>query len=88
MVLTMAAVAVHKGITLDKLEVQIETRVGEADGRQRTTFVAEVDLGSGLNERQRRILFNSARYCEVHKLLEGSIQFEETLASETADYET
>jgi uncharacterized OsmC-like protein len=79
MVLTMAAVAANKGITLDKLEARVDTDIEEADHQQITTFVTAVDLGSGLAERERKILFNSARHCEVHKLLRGSIQFSETL---------
>ena len=81
MVLTMAAVAANKGMTLDKLEVQIETRVEEAGRQQKTTFVTAVDLGLGLTERERKILFNSARRCEVHKLLGGIIEFRENLIS-------
>lgn len=79
MVLTMAAVAANKGMALDKLEVQVETRVEEAGRQQRTTFVTAIDLGSGLTKRERRILFNSARLCEVHKLLRGAIEFRENL---------
>jgi uncharacterized OsmC-like protein len=82
MVLTMAAVAANKGIVLDKLEVQVETRIEETDHQQRTTFATEIDLGSGLTERERRLLFNSARRCEVHKLLRGSLEFRETLTKE------
>ena len=81
MVLTMAAVAANKGIVLDKLEVQVETRIEEAGHQQKTVFVTAIDLGLGLTERQRRILFNSARHCEVHKLLRGSIEFRETFSS-------
>jgi uncharacterized OsmC-like protein len=76
----MAAVAAYKGMILDKPEVQVEIRIIEEDGpQQRTAFVTAIDLGSGLTERERRILFNSARLCEVHKLLRGSIEFRETL---------
>ena len=81
MVLTMAAVAANKGMTLDKLEVQVETRVEEAGRQQKTTFGTAGDRGLGLTERERKILFNSARHCEVHKLLGGSIEFRETLIS-------
>lgn len=80
MVLTMAAVAVHKGIVLDGLEVRVETRVGEAGHQQKTTFVTAIDLGADLTERERKILFNSARRCEVHKLLGGSIEFSDQLS--------
>ncbi len=81
MVLTMAAVAANKGMVLDKLEVQVETRLEEVGHQQKTTFVTAIGLGLGLTERERKILFNSARRCEVHKLLRGSIEFRETMAS-------
>lgn len=81
MVLTMAAVAANKGMTLDKLEVQVETRIEEAGHQQRTTFVTAIDLGLGLTERERKLLSNSARRCEVHELLRGAIEFRENLVS-------
>ena len=80
MVLNMAAVAAHKGIAFDKLEVQVQSCTEEEDRhQQRTAFVTTVDLGSGLTERETKILFNSARRCEVHKLLRGTIEFRETI---------
>lgn len=85
MVLTIAAVAANKGIALSSLRVQVETRIEEAGHQQRTTFVIAVDLGPGLTERQSKILFNSGRYCEVHKLLGGSIEFRESLADESSN---
>jgi len=81
MALTIAAVAANKGITLNKLEVRLETCEEQVGRQQKTTFVTAVDLGLGLTERERRILFNSARLCEVHKLLGGSIEFRESLIS-------
>lgn len=82
MVLTMAVVAANKGMALDKLEVQVETRIEEAVHQQRSTFITAIDLGLGLTERERKILFNSARRCEVHKLLEGSIEFREAFSGD------
>ena len=82
MVLTMTAVAANKGIALDNLEVQVETRIEEPGPQQKTTFVTIIDLGLGLAERERKILFNSARRCEVHRLLRGSIEFRETLVTD------
>jgi hypothetical protein len=38
-----------------------------------TNFAVRVDLGPGLTRREQAILFNSARRCEVHKLLDGKI---------------
>ncbi|HUT20777.1 MAG TPA: hypothetical protein VM366_16595 [Anaerolineae bacterium] len=45
-----------------------------------STFSVEIDLGPGLTRRERALLFNSARRCEVHKLLEGSLAFDYQLA--------
>lgn len=79
MVLTMAAVADHKGIALSRLVVSVEGRT-EFVGRQASTrFVSRLDLGDGLTPREQRILVNSARQCEVHKVLRGEIEFEEYL---------
>ena len=82
MVLTVAAVAAHKGIALNKLEVRVETRIEEAEHEQKTAFVTAIDLGSGLTERERRMLYNLARRCEVHKLLRGVVEFRETLVTD------
>ena len=82
MVLTIAAVAANKGMTLNRLEVQVETRVEEAGRQQKTTFITAIDLGLGLTERERKILFNSARRCEVHKLLGGIIEFRAVITTQ------
>jgi len=76
----MAAVAASKGIPVDRLEVQVEAMTDVTEGGQRTRFSSTIDLGRGLTDRETRILFNSARQCEVHKLLGGRIEFEEKLA--------
>jgi uncharacterized OsmC-like protein len=79
MALTIAAVAAHKGIALHRLAVAVEGRTELADRRARTRFVSHLDLGSGLTQRERHILFNSAKLCEVHKMLRGEIAFEDHL---------
>ncbi|MGD2205925.1 MAG: hypothetical protein PVH17_04015 [Anaerolineae bacterium] len=79
MVLTMAAVAENKRISITQLAASVEGST-EFVGRQTTTrFVSKLDLGEGLTRRERRILFNSARQCEVHKMLRGEIHFEDRL---------
>lgn len=80
MALTIAAVAAHKGIALGRLSVSVESHTRLAERRAATRFIARVDLGDGLDPRERRILFNSAKLCEVHKMLRGEITFDETLA--------
>jgi sulfur carrier protein ThiS len=79
MVLTMAAVAAHKGITPAQIAVAIERQTVEGAAWQ-TDFVVDIDLGPGLGRRDRIILFNSARRCEVHKLISGEIAFEYRLS--------
>lgn len=80
MVLTMAAVADNKGIKLTGLQASVEG-LTEFVGRQTTTrFLSRLDLGEGLTPREQRILYNSARTCEVHKMLRGEITFEDHLA--------
>ena len=44
-----------------------------------TQFEVQVDLGEGLTRRERIILYNSARHCEVNKLLRGELEFEYSL---------
>jgi uncharacterized OsmC-like protein len=79
MVLTMAAVAENKGISVTTLAASVEGCTQFVDLRAATHFVSQLDLGEGLTPRERRILFNSARQCEVHKMLQGEITFEERL---------
>jgi uncharacterized OsmC-like protein len=79
MVLTMAAVADNKGITITQLTASVEGHT-EFKGRQASThFVSHLDLGEGLTKREQRILYNSARNCEVHKMLRGEVTFEDSL---------
>ena len=75
----MAAVAANKGIEPQALGVQIRRQTVEGT-RWQTAFIVEVDLGQGLSRREQGILFNSARHCEVHKLLTGAMTFDYRLS--------
>lgn len=77
MALTMAAVAANKGFAPERLDVRVEWETREEGREWATAFRAEIDLGAGLDDRARKILFNAARNCEVHKLLRGKMEFEE-----------
>jgi uncharacterized OsmC-like protein len=77
MVLTMAAVAEHKGMSPNHLSVVVEGHTVIATRGTSTRFVSRLKLGEGLTVREQRILFNSARTCEVHKMLRGEITFVE-----------
>lgn len=82
MVLTMAAVAANKGFVPERLDVRVEWETQEEGRQWATAFRTQIDLGGGLDDRARKILFNAARNCEVHKLLRGSVEFEENLIQE------
>ena len=81
MVLTMAAVAAHKEITVETLGVQVHRQTVEG-ALWETTFAIELDLGAGLTRREQTILYNAARRCEVHKLLTGRMDFEYRLTGQ------
>ena len=71
----MAAVAANKEIAPERIAVQIR-RETVSRSRWQTSFGVEIDLGTGLTHREQVILFNSARRCEVWKLLSGHLSFE------------
>ena len=71
----MAAVAANKGIAPERIAVQIK-RETVSQSRWQTSFAVEIDLGSGLTHREQVILFNSARFCDVWKLLSGHLSFD------------
>ena len=78
--MTLAAVAAHKHIPIERLAVvtafdlSLKTGVGT-----RTSFVNRVEIEGQLTDRERTILLNSARNCDVHKILEGQIDMEDQL---------
>ena len=75
MTLTIAAVAEHKAIAVDKIEVAISHTIEERRPWH-TALKVRVDLGTGLTERERKILFRVSRSCEVFKMLTGEIACE------------
>jgi len=79
-VLTMSAVADNKKIHLDVVDVQIGYEI-QAGRSWSTCFDIRIDLGQKLTPRERTILFNSARGCEVSKLLSGENKFKYILAN-------
>ena len=74
--LTISAVAENKGICVAKIEVEVAPEIQEERGAMHSRLTTRVDIGQGLTQRERIILFNSARRCEVHKLLSGSVEFD------------
>ena len=70
----MAAVADHKKIKLETVDVGIAYQIRPGK-KWLTSFKIKIDLGNGLAPREKTILFNSARLCEVTKLLSGEKKF-------------
>jgi len=50
-------------------------RKSDIDDHVSTLFKIEIEIGGGLTEREKILLFNSARKCEVNKLLNGDFNF-------------
>ena len=78
MLLTMAAVAAAKEMPPAGFSVDVRM-ISHHDGGRGARFESTVRLGAGFSERERRILYNSARSCEVHHLLAGPIDFAHVL---------
>jgi len=77
----MSAVADHKGIKLHKADIHVTHEVSEGKPWS-TAFIVQIDLGNGLTQREQKILFNSARLCDVHKILTGECKFDFKLVTE------
>jgi uncharacterized OsmC-like protein len=75
MTLTIAAVADHKQIRVEKIDIRIDYQIHHGNSWG-TSFKVRIDLGTGLTHRERTILFNVARTCEVYKMLTGKITFD------------
>jgi len=60
---------------LTQQSLRNETRPDEGSPSH-THFTIHIDLGRGLTHRERVILYNSARRCEVYQLLTGEMTFE------------
>jgi len=81
MILTMAAVAAAKGMPSHGFSVSVDLQPHESNGKNGKggAFKSEIHLSEQFTSREQRILFNSARSCEVHHLLQGPLEFHETL---------
>jgi uncharacterized OsmC-like protein len=79
-VLTLAAVAAHKRMVIDRLAVVTTFDLALTPGvGTRTSFASRIEVDGRLDERERTILLNSARRCDVHKILAGQMSFDDEL---------
>jgi len=55
-------------MTIENLEAQVQLH--SSDGSKSITVLfVEIDIAGNLTDRERRILYNSARSCEISKIL-------------------
>lgn len=47
--------------------------------KSETAFNSRIDIEGDLTQRERAILLNSARHCDVHKILRGRITMSDEL---------
>lgn len=71
--LTLDAVAKHKGIALTDFEARLDYFT---DGNGTTKFDVVLQLGPELSDRERKILYQSAKLCEVGKILKSNIEID------------
>ena len=80
-VLTLDAVAKNKQIALSDVEVRLDCHT---DGKGRTGFQVTLQLDADLSERERKILYQSAKLCEVGKLLKSDVTIDYRVCESTA----
>ena len=71
--LTLHAVSRHKGIAIGDSDIRLDC-VQEKDGR--TRFRVALKLDDRLTDREQKILYQSARVCEVGKVLKSDVQID------------
>jgi len=53
--------------------------------RTQTNLCSRIEITGDLSERERIILLNSARHCDVHKILRGQVTVEDKLVINGAE---
>jgi uncharacterized OsmC-like protein len=78
--LTLDAVAKNKGIALADFEARLDYHT---DGNGQTEFEVILQLDAGLSERERKILYQSAKLCEVGKILKSDVSIDYRICDST-----
>ena len=50
-----------------------------------SSFLINIDPGADLSERERKIIFNTARTCHVHRILSGEMTFDYRQSDKLSD---
>lgn len=80
--LTISAVAEFKKINLVGIDVRVFRKNSETE-KDKSIFYIEIKLVGELSQREKVMLFNSARKCDVSKILAGEVGFEYLLKDDT-----
>jgi uncharacterized OsmC-like protein len=78
-VLTLDAVAKNKGMALADVEARLDYHT---DSNGQTEFQVALQLDAGLSKRERQILYQSAKLCEVGKLLKSEVTIDYRVCEE------
>ena len=71
--MTLNAVAKHKGIDIGDTHVGLDYHQQQNGG---TRFQVTLNLDANFTDRERKILYQSARLCEVGKILKGDVDID------------
>lgn len=80
--LTVNAVAKNKGIALGDSDIHLDYVQQKIGG---TRFQVVLKLDDQLTSRERKILYQSARICEVGKIIKGDVQIDYDLLDNASD---
>ena len=72
--------AENKHIKLGNLGARIQCNTGFLD-KKATVFRVEIETNVNFTEREKKILFNSAKSCEISKILKSDIEIDYRLIS-------
>ena len=73
--MTISAVAENKNIEFSGIDVYV-SRSPTVKQDDETLITVEIELKGNLSRRERILMFNSARKCEVSKLLLGDLRLD------------
>lgn len=70
---------------MEAAQVSVHREDTTNEGKPGSRFTVRIDLGRGLAERDRTLLFHVAQHCHIHKLLLGDMDFRFELAADGTD---
>jgi uncharacterized OsmC-like protein len=68
----VAAVAANKEMHLKNIDVKVQFHSSEQNNMT-TEFLIDIDIVGNLTEREQKIIYNTARSCEIGKMLNDRV---------------